>query len=143
LLELAVEGAQVKEALEGILCIPPPHHSSHNPKPLLPDTTVVPGNAIKEAVLWQSQHTKGSSGGMLEHFWGEPEGVGQTQSNRRKTQGETGGLGDAGEGWLRGGELLLSVGAVRPPWDSGAVEWSQLGQRGPWVPLDEMDKALG
>lgn len=43
----------------------------------------------------------------------------------------------------KGGELLLSVGAVRPPWDSGAVEWSQLGQRGPQVPLDETDKALG
>ena len=43
----------------------------------------------------------------------------------------------------QGGELLLSVGAVRPPWDSGAEEWSQPGQRGPQVPLDEMDKALG
>lgn len=41
------------------------------------------------------------------------------------------------------GEFLLSVGAVRAPWDSGAVEWSQPGQREPQVPLDETDKVLG
>lgn len=55
--------------------------------------------------------------------------------------------GDSGtwemqEKLAKGGKLLLSVGAATPPWDSGAVEWSQPGQRGPQVPLDEMDKVL-
>lgn len=43
----------------------------------------------------------------------------------------------------KGGELLLSVDALRTPWDSGAVEWLQPGQRGPQVLLDEMGKVLG
>lgn len=43
----------------------------------------------------------------------------------------------------KGSKLLLSVGALRPRWGSGTVEWSQPGQQGPWVPLDEMDKVLG
>ena len=57
--------------------------------------------------------------------------------------GETLGPGRYRRRVAKGGELLLSVGAVRHPWDSGAEEWSQPGQRGPQVPLDEMDKALG
>lgn len=60
-----------------------------------------------------------------------------------KIQGDNLGPGRYRGKMAKGGELLLSVGAVRPPWNSGAVEWSQPGQRGPQVPLDEMDKALG
>lgn len=70
---------------------------SHNPKLLLPDTTALPGNASTEAVLWQSQHTKGSLGGMLEHFWGEPEGVGQTQRVWGERSRGDQDLGDAGK----------------------------------------------
>lgn len=60
-----------------------------------------------------------------------------------KDPGETLGPGRYRRRAAKGGKLLLSVGAVRHPWDSGAEEWSQPGQRGPQVPLDKMDKALG
>lgn len=53
------------------------------------------------------------------------------QSWGKSSRGKTLGPGGCRRKVAKGGKLLLSVGAVRPPWDSGAVEWSQPGQQGP------------
>lgn len=95
----------------------------HSPKLLLPDATAPPGNARIEASsrAWQSQHTKGSPGRNAGALSGRARRSRPDTEFRRKIQGRPG-PGRYREGWPRGGELLLSMGVVRPPWGSGAVE---------------------
>lgn len=97
MLELSVKKTQAKQALGDIPCTPPPSHYPHDPKPLLPDTTVLPRegefSSITEAALWQCLHTKRE---FKENVGAFLRGARRSRSNAElgeKFQGETLGPG--------------------------------------------------
>lgn len=94
----------------------------HDPQPLVPDTTVPPGQggvssrrgSSSVAVPSHQKGIRGKAGAFEESQKGRPN------AELGERSGETLGPGRYRRKAAKGGELLLSVGAVRPPLGFGS-----------------------